>query len=251
MEEPIRAWLHPFLVYEDEMYVSDKRDFIGRLGMALRVQTPLITAQDVRDRMRRDLQWALDVVGFALSEVEADYYGESQANELDNILKRGGSAWEVTRTESGFRLTRRDLAAAKDAIAEVREVADRPAEFLTDAWTKIATRDPDPSGAYDKAIKAVEAAAQPVVSPANDKATLGTIIRDMKAKPQKWTFALGNMQTIIDMAETLWTNHFRHGTQARSDHTLEEADAAVHMAIPLVRYFVGGLITRADVSAQT
>jgi len=44
------------------------------------------------------------------------------------------------------------------------------------------------------------------------------------------------------MTSRIWTNHFRHGTQPRGDNTLEEADAAVHLAIPLVRYFVGGLI---------
>ncbi len=143
-------------------------------------------------------------------------------------------------------MTRRDVAAAKAAISDIRSQHNRAGGFLADSWKAVATRNPQPSEAYDKAVKAIEAAAQPVVSPANAKTTLGTIIRDMRAKPSKWTFALGDLDLIIDMANRVWTEHFRHGTQQRDDHTLEEADAALHLAIPLVRYFSGGLISRAS-----
>ena len=94
----------------------------------------------------------------------------------------------------------------------------------------------------------MEAAAQPIVSPKNGKATLGTMIKDMENKPSKWTFPLdeGNVGVVISMSKSLWLNHFRHGTQPRDDHTLPEADAAVHLAIPLVRYFAGGIVTPAQ-----
>jgi hypothetical protein len=156
-----------------------------------------------------------------------------------------GSAWDVTPIDSEssrFALTRRDLEAAKDAISEIRSEDERAGDFLADSWKAIATRDPHPSEGYDKAVKAIEAAAQPVVSPKNDSATLGTILRDMRAKPSKWSFALGDLGLVIDMADRVWTTHFRHGTMLRDDHTLEEADAALHLAIPLVRFFAGGLV---------
>lgn len=140
-------------------------------------------------------------------------------------------------------LTRRDLDAAKLAISEVRTADQRAGDLLADAWKAIATRNPDPSTAFDKAVKAVEAAAQPVISPKNLRATLGTIIRDMDASRAKRTFALGDVDIVIEMAQRVWSTHYRHGTQVQGDHTQAEADAAVHLAIPLVRYFAGGLIS--------
>jgi hypothetical protein len=71
-----------------------------------------------------------------------------------------------------------------------------------------------------------------------------TALRDLKAKPSKWTFTLGDLDPVIAMMERLWTSPIRHGTDVRTDHTQPEADAAVHLAIPLVRYFAGGLVTQ-------
>jgi hypothetical protein len=164
-------------------------------------------------------------------------------------LTTAGSAWEVTQTPMPGRqrkqiylLTHRELAAAKAAITDVATLHARSGQHLESAWTNLATRNPNPSSSYDQAVKAVEAAAQSIISPRNATATLGTINRDMKAKPSKWTFALGDISLVIEMSERLWSSNVRHGTDLRPEHTLEEADAALHLAIPLVRYFSGGLI---------
>lgn len=141
-----------------------------------------------------------------------------------------------------YLLTHRELAAAKAAIADVVTLNARSGQHLESAWKNLATRNPNPNSSYDQAVKAVEAAAQSIISPRNVKATLGTINRDLKAKPSKWAFVLGDISLVIDMSERLWSKHIRHGTDTRPEHTLEEADAALHLAIPLVRYFSGGLI---------
>jgi hypothetical protein len=170
---------------------------------------------------------------------------------MSAILARGGSVWEVTESsESGrYRLTRRDLAGTGDAIGEL-PAGDRAADMLRSAWEKIASRDPDPSGAYDLAVKAVEAAAHPVVSPNRDTATLGSMLGDLRAQPQRWSFVLEDLDTVIAMGTTLWTHHYRHGTQQRDDHTLDEADAAVHLALALVRFFTGNAVTLAAASGR-
>jgi hypothetical protein len=147
-----------------------------------------------------------------------------------------------TEGEKRLVLTRRDLAEAKLAISDVRAKEPRAGAFLADAWKAIATHDPRPSEAYDKAVKAIEVAAQPVVLPDNQDATLGQVISAMKDKPSKWPLALGDLDLVIEMTDRVWTNHFRHGTQDRGENTLQEADIAVHLAIPLVRFFVGGLV---------
>jgi hypothetical protein len=228
--------------------------FLTGLEMALRLREPFsrVTGRsavnDLETRIARSPAFGMNVVGYAVSRMANESDPSQRVRALSEILEAAGSAWEVSARQDGGRthysLTRRDLASARDAITEIRGVATRAADLLSEAWLKIATRDPDPPGAYDKAIKAVEAAAQPVVSPKHATATLGSMIGDMKASPGKWSFVLddGDVGKVIAMCETLWKNHYRHGTQLRDDHTLREADAAVHVAIPLVRYFSGGLV---------
>jgi hypothetical protein len=239
--------------------VSDTK-FVNALERQFRLREPfqrgrVEVAKQLEDRMKAHRVFGMDVIDFCLSYLSETVpsYANAAATELNGILRQCGSAWQVSQREDAhtdrtiYFLARRDLEAAKNAIDEIRATAARPGEFLADAWRKLASREPDPNGAYDKAIKATEAAAQPVISPKNNKATLGTILRDLNAKPEKWKFALGkDLDTVISMADRLWTNHFRHGTQPRSDHTFAEADAAVHLAIPLVRAFVGGLVTEDD-----
>jgi hypothetical protein len=165
-------------------------------------------------------------------------------DRLNDILRSGGSVWEATPEQPGYRLTRRDLAAAREAITQVEPFASRAHTFLVDPWGAVATRDPKPNEAYDKAVKAVEAAAHPVVQPNHDTATLGSILGEMRSRRELWAFVLGDIDLVIDMAERLWTTHIRHGTDVRTDHSVPEADAALHLAIPLVRFFAGGLVSR-------
>jgi hypothetical protein len=251
MVGPLLNWLEPFLWIKPQHKSRISNDFfIDSLEMALRLRQPLIrrhpasAARDVTDRITAGGTFGIDVVSHAVHEARAP-----EAHDLNAILHASGSAWEVTPTlvEGGKRkrvylVTRRDLAAAKDAITATASFSQRAARHLTSSWQQVATRDPDPNGAYDQAVKAVEAVAQPIVSPKNSNATLGTILRDMKAKPSKWTFELQDVDTVIAMSETLWTKHIRHGTDVRTDHTVAEADAALHLAIPLVRFFAGGLV---------
>jgi hypothetical protein len=257
MVEPLIGWLHLFLWRPQYAnYQAANIGFIEGFEMDHCVREPFdrscgdMPAHDFEARIRAGTHFGLDVADYALNHPRLDLDPREalvHASALNVILRQGRSAWEVARFDDDktprCTLTRRDLTSAKLAISDVRPLHERAGGFLADSWKAIATRDPHPSEGYDKAVKAIEVAAQPVVSPANAKATLGTIVRDMRAKPSKWTFALGDIDLIIDMADRVWTQHYRHGTQQRSDHTLEEADAALNLAIPLVRYFVGGLVT--------
>jgi hypothetical protein len=255
MVNPLLNWLAPFLWVRSSSRNGRNREsnpvFLDSLELTLRLREPLdrtyrsSAARDVEDRIRAGGTFGLDVAGYAVYS-----NGRAlEANELNGILHAGGSAWEIVGTpvegkrKRVYLLTRRELAPTLDAVKALENASERASRHLVSAWSKIAVRDPDPNGGYDQAVKAVEAAGQPIILPKSNKATLGTMIASMKAKPSKWSFALGDFDTVIAMSETLWTNHIRHGTDARTDHVLQEADAALHLAIPLVRYFAGGLIT--------
>lgn len=180
--------------------------------------------------------------------------GNDTAAELKRILDQGGSVWDVTTSEEEgqpYRLTRRVAGPVVEAIAEVGSVSERAGAHLSEAWAQLLGVHPDPSAAYQSAVAAVEVAAKPVVSPNNSSATLGTmrgqLRADVRDDPNSWTFELGgNVQLVIDMMSALWENQLRHGDEAAPmSETQEQADAAVHLALTLVRWFTTGAVRRA------
>lgn len=257
MVKPLRRWLSRFMTSRSEHGSFNVNvNFVENLEMETRQYTPFVRASqimdDVEQRMKDFPMFGIDAAAYALSTLTTTATTRMPAiQELEHVLARSGSVWEVTpitdeiTRETRYILTRRDLAAAKAAISEITSQHDRAGRFLFDAWKAIASTDPQPNEGYDKAVKAIEAAAGPVITPNDRNATLGKMIGAMRDKPEKWTFVLGNdICPVIRMAERVWGEHFRHGTdERRTDHTLPEADAAVHLAIPLVRYFSGGLMT--------
>ncbi len=73
------------------------------------------------------------------------------------------------------------------------------------------------------------------------------MVSNIRAKPDKWRFVLGDPTDVLGVIDALWTTHRRHGTddgEAPMGMAQEEADAAVHLAITLVRWFAGGAFSR-------
>jgi hypothetical protein len=203
----------------------------------------------VLNRMQTDGDFALDFLDYFISTPWTD---ARLAVQLDQILTRGGSSWGVHPVESPgiFQLVRREIGPVNEAIADVRPVSQRAHAHLMQAWSKLMGRNPDPSTAYREAIRAVEVVAAPVVIPDDELATLGKIIRAMQDKPDKWTVDLVEATSgqVADMAAMIWQAQFdRHGTHDENvplNVSHEQADAAVHVAITLVRLFAGGHVRR-------
>jgi hypothetical protein len=117
---------------------------------------------------------------------------------------------------------------------------------LREAWAQLLGVHPDPSAAYQSAVAAVEVAAKPVVSPNQQLTTLGSIRGEMRANPDRWKFDLGEAEVVVELLTALWETQLRHGDEtAPISETQEEADAAVHLALTLVRWFTTGAVRRA------
>lgn len=249
---PLMTWLRPFLCWSraanDRLLL--RRRFVADLALALHECKPFEngsveqTLSDIEWRLRTQRRFGVGALEFALAHVDELPDPVGRVARLNEILRMGGSPWEAVATEAGWRLARSELGPATAAVHASATLSEQAHELLQRALERVSARDPDPDGAYDLAVKAVEAAAHPVVSPGNGRATLGTMIRDLRAKPATWRFALGDVELVIAMSERLWTSHIRHGTGPRTAHTAAEADTALHLAIPLVRFFAGGLVTR-------
>lgn len=127
--------------------------------------------------------------------------------------------------------------------------ADRARSHLHTAWNKLMGRNPEPGVAYRESIRAIEAVGKPLVSPNNSKTTLGTIVGELRAHPERWSFVLdhSDVQTIITMADAVWKGQQdRHGTNDPDvplNVSQDEADAAFHIALAVTRIFGARLLS--------
>jgi hypothetical protein len=246
-----KAWLLPLI--EDGRGYPDET-FLRELESSLRVEKPLhwsdvyAARASMVTRMWEREEFALDVLDFRLAGCEP---GSPAARSLDAILIQGGSVFEVgSRDTGGCQLVRRSVGPVRDAIDGVRSESQRAHTHLIQAWNRLMGRNPDPSSAYREAIRAVEVVAAPVVTPDDPSPTLGKIISALRDKPAKWTLDLAEArpEQVTEMAAMIWQSQFdRHGTHDESvplNVSQEQADAAVHIALALVRLFAGGHMKR-------
>lgn len=200
----------------------------------------------------------LSVVDFALSQIahKGDGNDHDAAFALETLLRDAGSAWMVGPT--GRSLARRVQPVAVEAARQVMAGGSRAGHYLGEAWHYTYGRNPHPGTAYREAVRAVEAAARPVISPKNPKATLGTIINELRdARPGKFATAFeGNgpgvnaLDAVRALMGLVWTNQLdRHGTdddEVPLHVSPEQAEAAVHAAVALVQWFERGVVRQAE-----
>lgn len=230
------------MLLELERKIRTQLDWSSQYGLsAFRALQLRILADPVR---------FLDVVDYLLSKEP----NPSRIRLLDQMLQEGGSTWKAVVRDGTPRLERRVDAIVASAAEAVMN-SGRAGRHIERAWASAYGRNPDPSTAFREAVRAAEAAAQPVLSPRNAAATLGTMIADLENAPAHWDLkltpppAFDKMDALIKMVRLLWKSQFdRHGTP---DDTVpltvsqEEAETAIHVATTLVHWFTSGsVVTR-------
>ncbi len=195
---------------------------------------------------RKDETVFLDILDLTLAYNRT--YGRSQA--LEQVLYAGGSVWRVNDLGDGLerRVTDEEKAAYDGAVSPADEVA---AELST-AWAHAYGRNPDPSDAWDHAIKAVEASLWSIVTPNNNKANLGTIAGHLGKQAQQFALRLAsssdratNVETLGQMLRLMWPNPDRHATGARRAPSQQEAQNVVHLAVLVVSWVRSGALSAA------
>lgn len=180
----------------------------------------------------------------------ADYLlangGHADVDVLDALLGRSKSAWAVGDRAGRPGLVRRVAEGVQASVDDVMTRAGQAGVRLAKAWGELYGLNPDPSHAYNLAIKAVEDACVPVVSPSNKVSTLGTVIKQMEDQGD-WSLPLDREHkkapsgaTMIAMMRMLWHGQYdRHGGQplVAGDVSFEEAQVAVGLAVTLVSWF--------------
>ena len=114
---------------------------------------------------------------------------------LQKALVEGGSIWAVLWPfpEPGC-LAHRVTVVTQEQVERVAQGQGRPGDYLLKAWREVFGRHPDPGSGYRDAVRAVEAAAKPVVTPKDENATLGTIIPALEQGWKKFVVVLGDAQ---------------------------------------------------------
>jgi hypothetical protein len=211
-------------------------------------------ADSVWEAMYRDRALAARVIDYALGEVMLGYDAqgiEPAVEELHRALQQAGANYVVVQPDPGYvryRLERRTVPAAAAAVRAQTAMPGDASDHLDKAWSAAFGREPDPSTAYSESVKAVEAAAIPVVLPNDPGATLGKVIGQLRANPQKYTVVfsrdaspakgttLSPLEVVIALADSLWSNQTdRHAPIVPITQT--QAELAVHMAVTLVHTF--------------
>ena len=181
------------------------------------------------------------------------YAADEAAKDLEMILATGGSSWAVGIRGGRKGLVARMPSSVVDVVTSVMSASDRAGAKLSQAWDKAYGPDAQPTDAYVAAVRAVEILMCPLVSPNNDRATLGTAIRDLRNQGGSWTFAMKHGDgtdtslEVIGILQLLWKGqNDRHGSGDYADVSIEEAQAAVLLASTVVGWLAKGMLRRKD-----
>lgn len=203
------------------------------------IRDMIITLQDES----KDLQ----IVDYILA-----HSSRAKADKLEEILTRCKSAWAVGSRSGKRGLVRRIPLGAQVGVDSVIERAGRAGKHLAKAWENLYGIQHNISEAYRLAILAVEDAAIPRISPSNQKATLGTVLRDLENQGD-WSLPMRreaerapSKDVLIGMIRLLWHGqHDRHGGQAGQEPVSEqEAIVAIGLATTLVHWFDAGIVVQ-------
>jgi hypothetical protein len=245
LRDPLFTWLST---------VINSTEAAWTVGMRLKLDPGSKSAFTyIRERVKNDAEFTLSVVDAALSTLDNEYKDSVALLSLNQMLDAANSVWE-TGTASGGRLglvRRIDQAVA--ATAREAMTHGRAGIHLRAAWTAAYSRESNPSHAYTKSVRAVEAAARPIVTPKDKLATLGKMIPALRNGGKKWEVVLtapelDSVAAVASMCELIHKAQLdRHGTDDEDvplDVSLQEAQAAVHVAATLVQWFSTGAIRR-------
>ncbi|MCY4104684.1 MAG: hypothetical protein OXG55_15725 [bacterium] len=207
----------------------------------------------------QDEELLLDAIDHALRYPDVrqrDTYIEhnphDSARTLKSHLADARSVYDVFHIKDlEYELGYRQPSEITTLIEDVVSSRTRAAEHLQRAWSLAFSRDPELNSACVEAAKAIEAAARDTIEPNNSRATLGTMIAAMKAKPMKWTTDLTSpdldgIEIVINLMTTVWKGHLRHGNPNEPlDVTGQRCEMIVHTAALLVHWFSSGRVKQA------
>ncbi|TXL60845.1 hypothetical protein [Aeromicrobium terrae] len=195
----------------------------------------------------RDL---LRLIDYRLYE---DSYG-ADATGLSEILVIGRSKYHVVKKDGGARLATRVPEGVQVAAETVMSAKSPAGELLSKAWNAVYDLEPNDSAAYAYAVRAVESASFVALQITDSNATLGHSIRTIEKADANWRLPFlrehsqfPSKELLVGMLKSLYKGQRdRHGSEAYSDVTHDEAEGAVLLAVTIVGWFARGLVVERE-----
>ncbi|MFF2297930.1 hypothetical protein [Arthrobacter sp. NPDC058127] len=274
MEKSLESWLLEILesVLDDESGETGALRRFQKIERELRVSIRQPKGLEVSDLAKAVLSHfryksqSLVLTDFLLSKADIEKLGGAAAiaalledlhddvGRLEALLRSSGSKWAVgIRTAGRLGLVQRVPEGVQRSVEHTIGNSGHAGVRLARAWESAFGVSPNPSLAYSLAVKAVEDAATPVVSPNDTTATLGKINSQMR-NTGDWGLPLARedehatpSDTLLSMMKMLWAGQAdRHG--GHHDPSLvitqEAAEVAVITAATLVQWFTSGAVAR-------
>lgn len=235
-------------------YASRLRDFTNALDIDFNLNdefTGVLSEAQFRKLFAnpsdRDLLRLADYLVFL------DKYGNSHYG-LSDLLDNGRSMYHVVEREGVHRIAPR-LPSGVQKAAELLMKSKTPAgELLAKAWSNAYELEPNDSAAYAYAVRAVETATFATLGITDANATLGNSIREIEKADSSWRLPFlrehsqyPSKDLLVGTLKSLYKGQRdRHGSEAYSDVTHDEAEGAVLLAVTLVGWFSRDLVVERD-----
>ena len=199
-----------------------------------------------------DESLALDVMDWLLG------HGYGHAQSLEHILKSAGHVLRVS--PDGSRLVERIEPTLWNEYEQVTQLDDQASQYMQEAWALAFGRNPNGSDAWGKAIKAIETLLKPIVSPKNNKATIGSMTSELRQAPGKWECKLPDriynvngetnvkpgIEVFIDALATIGYQPDRHGSDQPQDVDEATARSVLFLATTVVGWLRDGTLRTID-----
>ena len=199
-----------------------------------------------------DESLALDVIDWLLD------HGCGHAQSLEHILKSAGHVLRVS--PDGSRLVERIEPTLWDEYEQVTRLDDQASQYMQEAWALAFGRNPNVGDAWSKAIKAIETLLKPIVSPKNNKATIGSMTSELRQAPDKWECKLPDreykangetnvkpgIEVFIDALAAIGYQPDRHGSDQPQDVDEATARSVLFLATTVVGWLRDGILRTVD-----
>ena len=224
------------LVYRNRI---DLDIFIARLRVP---NYPLLNTEDRFFAYMKDSQENfVDCIDFVVFNTDG-YYDKcgDLLIKLRDILHYSNTNWMIGCDEDTHKLMmqRRVLPETQEHYLSLANSVDELAgRHLKDAWRNAYMHNGSHKQAWESARKAVECLLHPIVSPDNNRATITSMIRDIKAKPDKWICDIpakeadGSNGSVMKFLEFLKMMTYEPGHHGQSDGSITEREAQAQVAI--------------------
>lgn len=195
---------------------------------------------------------ALDVIDWLLG------HGFGHAQPLEHILKSAGHVLRVS--PDGSRLVERIEPTLWNEYEWATQPDDQASQYMQEAWALAFGRNPNVGDAWSKSIKAIETLLKPIVSPKNDKATIGSMTSALRQSPDKWKCKLPDreyksngktnvkpgIEVFIDALATIGYQPDRHGSDQPQDVDETTARSVLFLATTVVGWLREEILRTAD-----